>query len=180
MAAARQVGKTLALEGIELVYGGACVGLMGAVADGALEAGGQVTGIMPKVLTDKELAHPQLTQLITVDDMHQRKAMMSDLADGFIALPGGAGTFEELFEVWCWAQLGIHHKPCALYNIEGFYDTLITFIQHASREGFVRSEYVDMLIVENDLNNILQAFRNYQPPGDKWRDRSVLKPRITS
>jgi len=180
MAAARQVGQTLAQQGIELVYGGACVGLMGAVADGALEAGGQVTGVMPKILTEKELAHPQLTRLISVDDMHQRKAMMAELADGFIALPGGAGTFEELFEVWCWAQLGIHHKPCALYNVEGFYDTLLAFIQHASHEGFVRTEYAEMLIVENDLDNILQAFRTYQPPGDKWRDRSALKPQVTS
>ncbi|MCO4758041.1 MAG: TIGR00730 family Rossman fold protein [Oceanospirillaceae bacterium] len=176
MQAAYDLGQTLAAQGIELVYGGASVGLMGATADGALDAGGKVTGVMPDVLVDKELAHPHLTDLKQVRDMHHRKAIMSELADGFIAMPGGTGTLEELFEVWCWAQLGIHHKPCALYNVSGFYNKLLEFIQHAENQQFIREEYSRMLVVENSAEKILQAFKAYQPPADKWRDRSVLKP----
>ncbi len=176
MQTAYELGQSLAENDVELIYGGATVGLMGAVADGALAAGGKVIGVMPSLLTEKELAHKDLSELIPVQDMHERKAMMAELADGFIALPGGCGTMEELFEVWCWAQLGLHHKPCALYNVDGFYNKLIEFIHHAQSQQFIREEYTRMLVVGNSPDEILQAFRSYQPPADKWRDRSALKP----
>lgn len=178
MQAAYNLGQTLAQQGIELVYGGASVGLMGATADGALDAGGTVIGVLPDVLIEKELAHPGLTELKQVRDMHHRKAVMSELADAFIAMPGGTGTLEELFEVWCWAQLGIHHKPCALYNVSGFYNKLLEFISHAQNQQFIREEYTHMLVVESSADKIIQAFKAYQPPADKWRDRSVLRPAV--
>lgn len=178
MQAAHDLGISLAENNIELIYGGATVGLMGAVADGALSAGGRVIGVMPELLAEKELAHPQLSELIPVQDMHHRKATMAELADGFIAMPGGAGTMEELFEVWCWAQLGIHHKPCALYNVAGFYNKLLEFIHHARQQAFIRKEYAEMLIVEESVDKILKSFRDYQPPGDKWRDQSDLRPQL--
>jgi len=167
-----QLGEQLAANGHELVYGGAHVGLMGAVADGALSKGGRVTGVLPHKLADRELAHPELTELRLVEDMHERKALMSDLADAFIAMPGGVGTYEELFEVWCWAQLGIHHKPCALYNVHGFYDKLVEFLDHATEQQFVRPQYRDMLIVSDSATEIIDSFTTYQPPAEKWRDSS--------
>src|SRR3546814_750650 len=135
--AAHALGKALADAGIGLVYGGAAVGLMGAVADGALARGGEVMGVLPRSLADRELAHPGLTQLHVVGSMHERKAMMAKLSDGFIALPGGLGTFEELFEIWTWAQLGYHRKPVALLNVDGYYDGLLSFLDHPVREAFV-------------------------------------------
>ena len=126
---ARLTGETLAKQGKRLVYGGGRSGLMGIVADSALAAGGQVIGVIPQGLVDRELAHPHLTELHIVKNMHERKTIMSEFSDGFIALPGGAGTIEEIFEQWTWAQLGIHLKPCAFLNVEGFYDDLIKFIQ---------------------------------------------------
>ena len=151
LAAAQQLGTALAKAGIGLVYGGAQVGLMGAVADAALAAGGDVIGVIPRHLVERELAHEGLTTLHEVGSMHERKAMMADLSDGFIALPGGVGTFEELFEVWTWGQLGHHQKPCALFNAAGYYDQLIAFLDHALTEGFMRQPYRDMLIVENQV-----------------------------
>lgn len=166
--AAFHLGQVLAGRGIELVYGGARVGLMGAVASGALSLGGKVIGVLPRGLADRELAHPELTELRLVETMHQRKALMSDLADAFIALPGGVGTFEEIFEIWCWAQLGLHHKPFGLLNVDGYYDKLVEFVQQSRDEGFVRPEYVEMLMVDSDAERLLSDFASYQPPADKW------------
>lgn len=152
---ARKLGVLMAQRNIELVYGGASVGLMGSVADGVLEAGGHVCGVMPKVLVDREQAHIGLTDLHVVEDMHQRKAVMMELADAFIALPGGTGTLEELFEVWAWRQIGIHHKMFGLLNIDGYYDHLLAFISHAADEEFIRDEYRDFLLVDNQPEGLI-------------------------
>ena len=159
--AARALGEALAASGIGLVYGGASVGLMGAVADAVLAKGGTVTGVMPQALVDKEIAHKGLSDLRVVGSMHERKAMMAELADGFIALPGGLGTFEELFEVWTWAQLGYHRKPCALLNAGGFYDKLTDFLDDVVERGFVKPIHRAMLIVESDPAALIQAIRAY-------------------
>lgn len=170
--AAQQLGTTLAKAGITLVYGGAQVGLMGAVADAALAAGGQVIGVIPGHLVERELAHTGLTELREVGSMHERKAMMADLSDGFIALPGGVGTFEELFEVWTWAQLGHHQKPCALFNAGGYYDKLIAFLDHAMNEGFMKQAYREMLIVAPDVESLMAKVKAYEAPKvAKWMDR---------
>jgi len=169
LATARSLGAALAENGIELVYGGASVGLMGAVADAALDKGGHVIGVMPQALVDKEIAHKGLSDLRVVGSMHERKALMAELADGFIALPGGLGTFEELFEVWTWAQLGYHRKPCALLNAAGFYDKLTDFLDDVVERGFVKPIHRAMLIVENEPATLIQAIRAYEPPKvDKW------------
>jgi uncharacterized protein (TIGR00730 family) len=169
LATARALGEALANNGIELVYGGASVGLMGAVADAVLAKGGYVIGVMPQALVDKEIAHKGLSDLRVVGSMHERKALMAELADGFIALPGGLGTFEELFEVWTWAQLGYHRKPCALLNAGGFYDKLTDFLDDVVERGFVKPIHRAMLIVENDPAVLIQAIRAYEPPKvDKW------------
>jgi uncharacterized protein (TIGR00730 family) len=166
---ARSLGEALAGSGIDLVYGGASVGLMGAVADAVLAKGGHVTGVMPQALVDKEIAHRGLSDLRVVDSMHERKALMAELADGFIALPGGLGTFEELFEVWTWAQLGYHGKPCALLNAGGFYDKLTAFLDDVVERGFVKPIHRAMLIVESEPAALLEAIRAYEPPKvDKW------------
>ncbi|MGO4523382.1 TIGR00730 family Rossman fold protein [Microvirga sp. 2MCAF35] len=168
-AVARSLGETLAVQGIELVYGGASVGLMGAVADAALEKGGHVIGVMPQALVDKEIAHRSLGDLRVVGSMHERKALMAELSDGFIALPGGLGTFEELFEVWTWAQLGYHRKPCALLNAGGFYDKLTDFLDDVVERGFVKPIHRAMLIVEEEPAALIAAVRAYEPPKvDKW------------
>jgi uncharacterized protein (TIGR00730 family) len=169
LAAARALGEALAREGIDLVYGGASVGLMGAVADSVLAGGGHVTGVMPQALVDKEIAHKGLSDLRVVGSMHERKAMMAELADGFIALPGGLGTFEELFEVWTWAQLGYHKKPCALLNVAGFYDKLTGFLDDVVERGFVKPVHRAMLIVESEPAGLIDAIRSYEPPKvEKW------------
>ena len=169
LATARALGEALAANGIDLVYGGASVGLMGAVADAALARGGQVTGVMPQALVDKEIAHRGLSDLRVVGSMHERKALMAELADGFIALPGGLGTFEELFEVWTWAQLGYHRKPCALLNAGGFYDKLTDFLDDVVERGFVKPIHRAMLIVESEPAALIGAIRAYGPPKvDKW------------
>ncbi len=170
--AARALGTTMARRGIELVYGGASVGLMGAVADAALAAGGRVTGIIPESLVQKELAHNGLTQLHVTQSMHERKRMMADLSDGFIAMPGGAGTLEELFEVWTWAQLGHHEKPCAIYNAAGYYDLLAGFLDHTVAEQFVKPEHRQMLVVEQDPAVLLDRLEAYEAPRvTKWIGR---------
>lgn len=166
--AATRMGETLAQANLELVYGGGKVGLMGTIADAVLAAGGQVTGIIPGALESKEIGHPGLTQLEVVADMHSRKKRMSDLADGFIAMPGGVGTMEEIFEVWTWAQLGYHHKPCAFLNINGYYDRLLGFIDQMINDGFMRPEFGQMIIVSDNPATILEAFADYRPPHDKW------------
>lgn len=166
---ARLLGETLARNGIELVYGGASVGLMGAVADAVLVQGGHVIGVMPQALVDKEIAHTSLSDLRVVGSMHERKAMMAELSDGFIALPGGLGTFEELFEVWTWAQLGYHKKPCALLNVAGFYDKLAHFLDDVVERGFVKPVHRAMLIVKSEPVALIDAIRGYEPPKiDKW------------
>jgi uncharacterized protein (TIGR00730 family) len=167
--AARALGETLAANGIGLVYGGASVGLMGALADAALSAGGEVTGVMPRALVEKEIAHNRLGDLRVVGSMHERKALMAELSDGFVALPGGIGTFEELFEMWTWAQLGHHTKPCALLNVRGFYDGLIAFLDQVAERGFVRGAHRAMLIVGQEPMELIERLRAYEPPAvAKW------------
>jgi TIGR00730 family protein len=167
--AARELGRTMARQGIGLVYGGASVGIMGAIADAVMQAGGQAVGIIPESLMRKELAHRGLTELHVTQSMHERKRMMADRADAFVALPGGAGTLEEIFEVWTWAQLGHHAKPCALFNVGGYYDGLARFLDHMVAEQFVRAEHREMLIVENDPQRLLERLANYRAPQvTKW------------
>ncbi|MHA3104327.1 TIGR00730 family Rossman fold protein [Acinetobacter sp. ANC 3791] len=158
----------IAQQGKTLVYGGGRSGLMGVVADSALQAGGKVIGVIPEVLVNRELAHPHLTELYVVHNMHERKTKMSELADGFIALPGGAGTLEEIFEQWTWAQLGIHLKPCAFLNVMGFYDPLLSMIQATVRQGFTHSRFADTLLISDQIETLLTQFEQYQPPQPKW------------
>ncbi|MFM7798672.1 MAG: TIGR00730 family Rossman fold protein [Planctomycetota bacterium] len=162
--AAQALGSLLAREGIGLVYGGASIGLMGAVADGARAAGGEVIGVIPQALMKREIAHAGLADLRVVGSMHERKAMMAELSDGFIALPGGVGTLEELFEVWTWVHLGLHHKPCALLDVAGFYSGLARFLDHVDGEGFLREGVRDMLVVERDPATLLTAMRAWRAP----------------
>ncbi len=166
------VGKTLTEQNIELVYGGANVGLMGAVADGALNAGGKVIGVLPNFLRSKEIAHLGLTELVLVESMHERKTKMNDLCDGVIALPGGFGTLEELFEMLTWAQLGLHKKPIAILNINGFYDSLIVLLQTMTEKGLLKEVNREMLLVSDDIDDLLHKMRNYAPPTvGKWIDK---------
>jgi uncharacterized protein (TIGR00730 family) len=153
--AARAFALTLAQRGIRLVYGGASVGLMGTIADAALEAGGEVIGVMPRALVDREIAHRALSALHVVDTMHERKAMMADLSDAFVALPGGLGTLEELFEVWTWGMLGLHAKPYGLLDVDGYYTPLIRFLDHARDEGFVRPAQRALLVVDDDATRLI-------------------------
>jgi len=169
---AEALATRLAEEGIAVVYGGASVGLMGVVADTALAAGGEVIGVIPQALVDREIAHPGIDVRV-VATMHERKALMADLADAFVALPGGAGTLEELFEVYTWAQLGMHAKPCALLDVEGYWRGLTGFLDHASREGFLRPAHRDMLIAVDEPDALLAAFAAYEAPRlAKWVDRA--------
>lgn len=169
--AAEALGRLLAREGLGLVYGGAGIGLMGAVAGAALAAGGEVIGVIPRALEAKEIAHPGLSALHVVGSMHERKALMAGLADGFVALPGGMGTFDEFFEVVTWAQLGIHVKPCGLLNVAGYYDRLTGFLDHAVAEGFVKGELREMIVVEERPEALLERFRAYRSPvSEKWLD----------
>lgn len=171
--AARELGRAFVRRDLELVYGGARVGLMGVLADAVLENGGLVTGVIPESLVSREVAHEGLSDLRIVDSMHDRKAMMADLSDGFIALPGGWGTLEELFEVLTWGQLGLHQKPCGMLNVRGFFDDLLSFIDHSIDERFVRREYREMLIVSSSPDAILDRFQAYAPPAvEKWLDRA--------
>ena len=170
---ARSLGKIMAARGLALVYGGGHVGLMGVLADAVLEAGGEVIGVIPQSMVDKELAHTGISKLHIVGTMHERKALMADLADGFIALPGGWGTLEEFFEVLTWAQLGLHQKPCGLLNVRGFFDGLLSFIDHSIDERFVRGQNRSMVIVANSSGELLELFDRYVPPAvEKWIDRA--------
>jgi uncharacterized protein (TIGR00730 family) len=171
--AAQAVGRAIATRGLDLVYGGAGLGLMGALADAALAAGGRVVGIIPGALVEREIAHPGLSELHQVNSMHERKAMMADRADAFLALPGGAGTMEEVFEVWTWAQLGHHRKPVGFLNVEGFFNALLAFLDHQVAERFIRSEHREMLIVDREPESLLRRFEEYRPPTvTKWIGRS--------
>lgn len=168
VAQAENVGRTLAQQGNVLVYGGGRSGLMGVVADSALAAGGQVIGVIPKQLVDRELAHPHLTKLYVVENMHERKVKMSELSDAFIAMPGGTGTLEEIFEQWTWAQLGIHLKPCAFLNVNGFYDDLLKFIAMTADKGFTHSRFNTALIASTSVVEIIQQFEQFIAPEPKW------------
>jgi uncharacterized protein (TIGR00730 family) len=167
--AAVAVGTALAKADLKLVYGGGKVGLMGAVADAAIAAGGHVAGVMPRALVEREIAHAGLADLHVVETMHQRKTMMADLADAFIALPGGAGTLEEFFEQWTWAQLGVHGKPCGLLNVADYFAPLIAMMHRIVAEGFIAERYVEMLVIETSIEPMLKRFASYTPPPQKWQ-----------
>ena len=164
VAAAKLLGKTLASRGIGLVYGGSNVGLMAAIADEMLDELGDVIGVIPKMLVEREVANTSLSDLRIVNSMHDRKALMAELADGFIALPGGIGTLEEFFETWTWAQLGMHEKPCGLLNAAGYFDSLLAFLDRTVEEKFVRPVHREMVIVDNDPASLLDRFAAYEAP----------------
>ena len=171
VSAAQAVGTGLARRGIRIVYGGGRVGLMGALADAARSAGGEVIGVMPQQLVDREIGHTGIDDLRVVDTMHERKALMVELADAFIALPGGIGTLEELFEVYTWAQLGIHAKPLALLDVAGYYEPLAAFLDHAVSQRFLRAETRAMLSIAGSLDAVLETFERWRPPSiHKWID----------
>lgn len=169
---ARQLAQQLVQRKISLVYGGASVGIMGEIADTVMDNGGEVIGVIPQALVDKEVSHPGLTELKVVSSMHERKQVMADLSQGFIALPGGLGTLEEIFEVLTWAQLGFHQKPCALLNVRGYYDHLTQFLDHAVAQGFIADTHRKMLLVEQDPQHLLDIMTDYSAPAmDKWISR---------
>jgi uncharacterized protein (TIGR00730 family) len=171
--AAEELGTLLVEQDIGLVYGGGAVGLMGRLADAVLAAGGEPIGVLPEALVAKEIGHPDVSDLRVVGSMHERKALMADLADGFVALPGGLGTVEELFEVYTWAQLGLHRKPCALLDVEGYYEGIARFLGHAVEERFLREDHRAMLIVEREPRTLLERLRRFEPEAvePKWIDR---------
>ena len=171
--ATAEVGRLLAGEGIGVVYGGGHVGLMGVLADSAMAAGGEVIGVMPQALVDREIAHTGIADLRVVESMHERKALMAELAEAFIALPGGAGTLDELFEIYTWSQLGIHTKPCGLLDVEDYWAGLVGFLDHAVRERFLREEHRASLIVEREPARLLDRLRDHRPGATtpKWMDR---------
>jgi len=167
--AARRTGELLARSGIAIVFGGGRVGLMGRVAEAALGAGGKVIGVIPQVLMRKELAHDSLTELHVVNTMHERKQLMADLSDGFVALPGGFGTFEEFCEILTWAQLGLHTKPCGLLNVKGYYDPLLALFEHAVREQFARPGHLDMIVTDDDPTRLVERMKRFRAPVvEKW------------
>ena len=170
--AATTLGRLLAERGVTTIYGAGNIGLMGVLADAALAAGGQVVGVIPEALVARELAHNGVTELRIVASMHERKALMADLSDAFIALPGGFGTLEELCEMLTWLQLGIHQKPCGLLNVAGYYDPLIAMFDRAVDERFLRSQHRDLLLVDDDPGSLLDRLQQAQPPEvHKWLDR---------
>jgi uncharacterized protein (TIGR00730 family) len=175
------LGRLLAQRGLETVYGGASVGLMGAVADGALAAGGTVIGVIPTRLVEREIAHAGLTKLHVVETMHERKALMAELSDAVIALPGGTGTLDELFELFTWRQLGLHHRPLGLLDVAGYWQPLLGFLQHAVNERFLRAEHLDALLVERDAPALLDRLASYEHRArDKWLDRDQVVPNTRS
>lgn len=173
-AAAKTLGELMARRGIGLVFGGGCIGLMGAIADSVLAHGGEAIGVIPDGLMRREIGHRGVTQLHVVESMHQRKALMADLSDAFIALPGGYGTLEEFAEIVTWSQLGIQQKPCALLNIEGYWDGLLAFLNHAVSEDFVRPENRDLILVASSPEEILEKISLWRPPAhvERWLDRA--------
>ena len=169
VSAAKEFGSLLVQQGIGLVYGGAKMGIMGVLADTVLEGGGNVTGVIPHALHGKEVAHTGLTELHVVDSMHERKSLMAVLSDGFVAMPGGYGTLEEIIEVITWGQLGFHDKPCGLLNINGYYDHLLAFLDHSEAEGFLRAQHRNMLLGADTPLGLLEHISNYLPPSvEKW------------
>jgi uncharacterized protein (TIGR00730 family) len=171
--AAEELARLLVAEGIGLVYGGGSVGLMGKLADAVLAQGGEAIGVMPEALVAREIAHRGLSELRVVGSMHERKAVMADLGDAFVALPGGLGTVEELFEVYTWAQLGLHRKPCGLLDVEGYYEGITRFLAHAVEERFLPEEHRAMLIVEHEPRAMLERLKRFRPEAiqPKWIDR---------
>jgi uncharacterized protein (TIGR00730 family) len=175
-AGATELGRLLAERGLGVVYGGASVGLMSAVADGALHAGGEVIGVIPKRLTELEIAHSGLSELHIVDTMHQRKALMAELSDAVMALPGGTGTLDELFELFTWSQLGLHRKPMGLLDIAGYWQPLLAFLEHAVNERFLRAEHLETLLVERDATVLLDRLASFQSRAvDKWLDGAARR-----
>ena len=173
--AARQLAAELVSGNMSLVYGGGNVGLMGIIADEVLRLGGEVTGVIPQALMDKEVGHRGLTGLHIVKNMHERKALMAELSDGFIAMPGGMGTLEELFEVLTWSQLGFHEKPTGLLNVNGFYQGLLSFLNHTTEQGFLKPAHLDLLIADDQPQALLKKMQSYQPVHiKKWLDRPDL------
>jgi uncharacterized protein (TIGR00730 family) len=170
--AAQELGRELLARGLGLVYGGASVGLMGVLADSVLAGGGEVIGVIPRALFRGEVAHRNLSKLYEVGSMHERKALMADLSDGFIALPGGFGTFDELFEITTWAQLGLHSKPVGLLDVAGYFTPLLNMVEHAANEGFILSHHSHILLHKESPTDLLEAFATYTPPGvqAKWMD----------
>jgi uncharacterized protein (TIGR00730 family) len=169
---AADLGRVLVSRGLEVVYGGASVGLMGALADSALAAGGTVIGVIPTRLVEHEIAHAHLTKLHVVETMHERKAMMAELSDAVIALPGGSGTLDELFELFTWKQLGLHRKPIGLLDVAGYWQPLLAFLEHAVNERFLRAEYLEALLVERSADALLDRLGSDEHRGyDKWLDR---------
>ena len=172
---ARALGRLLCERGIGIVYGGSSVGLMAALAEAVLDELGDIIGVIPKMLVEREVAHKALTDLRIVDSMHERKSLIAELSDGFVALPGGIGTLEEFFEIWTWAQLGVHDKPCGLLNIAGYFDPLLAFLDRAVEEKFVRDVYRSMVIVESEPQALLARFEAYQPPKVvKWVNAGTI------
>ena len=179
-AAARHCGTVLAGRKLAVVYGGGNVGLMGILADAALAAGGEVIGVIPRRMIARELAHERVTSLIPVDSMHERKQKMADLSDAFIALPGGIGTMEELFEAFTWLQLDLHHKPVGLLNVAGYYDSLIEFLAHMRGQRFLKAEHLDTLLVDDNVETLLDRFSRFDhKPLGKWIDRQPTAPKPT-
>ena len=173
--AARSVGRTIAETGMRMVYGGGAVGMMGAVADACLEAGGEVIGVITQRLSDLEVAHEGLTEIEVVQTMHERKARMAELSDGFVSLPGGIGTLEEMFEVFTWAQLEIHAKPLGLLDVEGYYDELHAFLKHMVEERFLLPEHGEMLLLDDDFEQLVARMMAFEPVKiEKWVDRKTL------
>ena len=173
--AARELAQVLCERNIGVVYGGGAVGIMGVLADAVLEAGGEVTGVIPKALAVKEVAHEGLSEMHVVASMHERKAMMAELADGFIAMPGGWGTLEEIFEMLTWAQLGFHEKPCGLLNVGGYFDGLINFLENAFARKFVKDLYRPLLMTSRDPRGLLEQFSSYRAPRvRKWMGEDEL------
>jgi len=171
--AAYRVGKKMAENDIRLVYGGSKLGLMGQVAKGIMDHGGKATGVIPDFLKTKEVVHPNLDKLITTEDMHERKLTMNELSDAFIAMPGGFGTFEELFEIVTWAQLGLHRKPIGLLNINGFYDDLIDMLNKMTSKGLLKKDNLDILLISDDFEDLLEKMRNFEPkPVPKWMNKN--------
>jgi hypothetical protein len=169
------MGQALARRGIGLVNGGGHVGLMGATADGALEAGGEAIGVIPRALMDRELGHRGMTSLRVVEDMHERKALMADLSDAFVALPGGIGTLEELFEAWTWAGLGIHHKPVGVLDVDGYWDPLIAMVDRMVEEGFLPPNLRHSLLVAKEPDALIDAIQAYRPTASRW-GKPAVKP----
>jgi hypothetical protein len=170
--AAKGLGDLLAANGIRLIYGGGKVGLMGVIADEVMRLGGEVVGIIPESLEKKEVGHRAVTELLVVGSMHERKSLMADLADGFIAMPGGIGTFEEFFEILTWAQLGFHRKPCGILNVKGYYDTLLALCDTAVKEGFLHRQHRRLIIDDTDPERLLAKMKEFRPASfEKWIDK---------